>query len=247
MYLRVVILLFCGVYGVYGMNSQKRDKTILSSVVKPKYVPIGIKQETYVDYLKNDNIKIVLGVGSAGTGKTLFACDAAIKMLREGKSNINKIILTRPLVSVQNENIGFLPGDINEKMNPWLLPIFDVFHEYFSQNEIDKKIRDGEIEICPLGYMRGRTFKNCFIIADEIQNATPSQVLMLVTRVGLGTKMVITGDGKQSDLECENGLNDLIKKVEKRKIDGVGLVIFDNEDVRRSEIVKQMLLLYSDF
>lgn len=226
----------------------KKVKSPIISSQPPKYIPIGKQQEKYVKYLHEPEIKIVLGVGSAGTGKSLFACDTAIKMLYEGDHKIEKIILTRPMVTVQNENMGFLPGDLNAKMNPWLLPIYDIFLEYFTQKEIDKKIADGVIEICPLGFMRGRTFKNSFIIADEIQNATPDQVLMLATRIGSDTKMVITGDLNQSDLSIENGLQDLIRRIKNNKdessLDLIRLVEFDCKDVRRSEIVKNILHIY---
>ena len=227
----------------------KKFKISTTPLLPPKHIPNGKQQQAYVKYLNDPNVKIVLGVGSAGVGKTLFACDSAIKLLYQGDQNINKIILTRPMVSVQSENMGFLPGDLNAKMNPWLLPIFDIFLEYFTQKEINKKITDGIIEICPLGFMRGRTFKNCFIIADEIQNATPTQVLMLATRIGSDTKLVITGDLDQSDLNGENGLQDLINKIKKNEgkgtLDEIKLVEFDYNDVKRSEVVKKILQIYA--
>jgi phosphate starvation-inducible PhoH-like protein len=200
-----------------------------------------------VKYLNDPSVKIVAGVGSAGTGKTLFACDTAIKMLHSGDQNVEKIILTRPLVSVENENIGFLPGDINSKMNPWLLPIFDIFLEYYTQNEINQKIEDGVIEISPLGYMRGRTFKNCIIIADEIQNATPGQLLMVATRIGLNSKLILTGDLNQSDLKMQNGLEHFVNKMKTvNTFNDIKLVEFSNTDVERSEVVKHVLKLLKD-
>ena len=225
----------------------KKLKTSVVNQIRTKYIPRGINQELYVKYLNDPSIKIVAGVGSAGTGKTLFACDTAIKMLHSGDQNVDKIILTRPLVSVENENIGFLPGDINSKMNPWLLPIFDVFLEYFSQTEINKKIEDGVIEISPLGYMRGRTFKNCFIIADEVQNSTPGQLLMVATRIGLNSKLVLTGDLNQSDLTIQNGLEHFVSKMKTvNTYDDIKMVEFKYSDVERSEVVKHVLNLLKD-
>jgi phosphate starvation-inducible PhoH-like protein len=217
---------------------------------KSKIRPRNNKQELYVKYLNDPSVKIVVSEGSAGCGKTLFACDAAIKQLYNGNNFVDKIVLTRPIVSVENENLGFLPGDMKTKMNPWLLPIFDIFLEYFTQKEIDKMVGDGIIEISPLGFLRGRTFKNCFIIADEIQNATPSQVLMLSTRLGENSKLVLTGDLDQSDLYRSNGLEDFTNKLkifEKKNdlIHDIKVVEFDSSHVERSEIVKNVLRIYS--
>ena len=216
---------------------------------KSKFQPRGEDQELYVHHLNDCNVKIVAGVGAAGTGKTLFACNEAMKQLFQG--NINKIILTRPLITVEDENIGFLPGDMKSKMNPWLLPIYDIFREYMTQKEIDKKVFEGVIEICPLGYMRGRTFKDCFIIADEMQNATPSQTLMLMTRLGENCKLALTGDLIQSDLQCINGLYDFVNKFtcyEHRyscSPDEIKIVEFSRGQIERSEVVKKVLDIFS--
>lgn len=221
------------------------SKKIVRSLSKtqPTYTPRGINQELYVKYLNDPTIKIVAGVGSAGTGKTLFACETAIKLLKYGDQFIDKIILTRPIVSVNNENIGFLPGDMNNKMNPWLLPIFDIFLEYYTQTELDTKVKDGVIEISPLGYMRGRTFKNAFIIADEVQNSTPGQLLMVSTRIGHNSKLVITGDLNQSDLTIENGLNHFVNRMKTMDFNDIKLVEFQNSDIERSQVVKNVLKL----
>ena len=160
--------------------------------------PVGVAQKTYVDCLADPSIKIIAAYGSAGTGKTMFACHSAMESLLA--SDIRKIIITRPVVSVADENIGFLPGDISQKMNPWMLPIFDVFEHYYTMTEIQKKVKDGMIEISPLGYMRGRTFNDCFILLDEAQNTTPEQMFMIMTRIGKNCKLIITGDLRQSDL-----------------------------------------------
>jgi phosphate starvation-inducible protein PhoH and related proteins len=215
----------------------------VANKINPIYTPRGLNQKLYVQYLNDKSIKIVAGIGSAGTGKTLFACETAIKMLKNSDQNIEKIILTRPIVSVNNENIGFLPGDINSKMNPWLLPIFDIFLEYYTQTEIDTKIKDGIIEISPLGYMRGRTFKNSFIIADEVQNSSPGQLLMVTTRIGVDSKLVITGDLHQSDLTVENGLSHFVSRMKTMEFDDIKMVQFKNSDVERSQVVKNVLKL----
>lgn len=206
------------------------------------YKPKSVNQGKYVEFLDSKNIDIVFGVGPAGTGKTLFACNSAVGRLRAG--SVNKIIITRPVVSVE-EDIGFLPGNLVMKMDPWTRPIFDILLEFYSQKEIDLMIHGGTIEIAPLAYMRGRTFKHSFIIADEMQNSSPNQMLMLMTRIGEGSKMVITGDLKQSDRSEDNGLRDVLGKLKSAGgVEGVGFVELDFEDVERSPIVKRVLGLY---
>lgn len=208
------------------------------------YKPKSINQQQYVSFLESKNVDIVFGIGPAGTGKTLFACNAAVGRLRAG--SIHKIIITRPVVSVE-EDIGFLPGNLVMKMDPWTRPIFDILLEFYSQKEIDLMIHGGVIEIAPLAYMRGRTFKHAFVIADEMQNSSPNQMLMLMTRIGEGSKMVITGDLKQSDRSEDNGLRDVLSKLKTAGgIEGVGYVELDFEDVERSPIVKRVLGLYEN-
>ena len=162
---------------------------------------------------KND---ILFAIGPAGTGKTLFSCNSAVNGIRTGQ--YKKIILTRPVVSVEEE-IGFLPGSFINKMEPWTRPIFDIFLEHFSKTNLDSMIKMGTIEISPLGYMRGRTFKNTWIVADEMQNSTISQMKMLLTRIGTGSRMVITGDLEQCDAKLHiNGLRDFISNQIKQNI-----------------------------
>jgi len=174
------------------------------------YKPKSSNQERYVKYLNDENTKILFAIGPAGTGKTMLACNQAIKELKSGK--INKIILTRPIVPVEEEELGFLPGNINKKMDPWTRPIFDIFNEFYQKKDIEGMLNNNIIEISPLAFMRGRTFKNAYIIADEMQNSSPNQMLMLTTRIGEGSKMVITGDIKQTDRSMESGLSDFINK-----------------------------------
>jgi len=152
------------------------------------------------------------------------------------------------VVSV-DEEIGFLPGNINKKMDPFTKPMFDIFTEFYKKQEIDNMIQNNIIEISPLGLMRGRTFKNSIIIADEMQNSLPSQMYMLTTRIGENSKMIITGDLLQSDLKVKNGLHDFIEKYNDfssiKSVNDIHIVNFDNKDVERSQIVKTILEMYS--
>ena len=225
----------------FGTRRKQRD-------IRPLYKPKTINQELYSKCLLNPQYPIVLGIGPAGCGKTLFACLTAIQELRRG--TIQKIVLTRPTVAVEEEELGFLPGNLRHKMDPWTRPIFDIFLEYFQQKDLDTMLYSGVIEICPLAYMRGRTFKHTFIIADEMQNSTPNQMLMLTTRIGDQSKMVITGDLNQSDRSMNNGLLDLMQKIVGHPVDadqsplGIQLVEMDTSDILRSPIVSQILRLY---
>ncbi len=222
-----------------------------SKQMVPKYEPRTDNQKKYLEYLNHDNTPIVLGVGPAGCGKTMFACLQAIQELKAG--NVNKIILTRPIVPVEEEELGFLPGNLVKKMDPWTRPIFDIFSEFYQQHDIENMIHCGILEISPLAYMRGRTFKRSFIIADEMQNSTPNQMLMLTTRIGDNSKLVITGDLKQSDRTLNNGLLDIIEKLKiyknsskkSKKSANVELIELDSSDIQRSPIVSQILEIYN--
>lgn len=206
-------------------------------------LPRNKNQETYLQKLQDERKNIVFAVGPAGTGKTLLAVLNGIKLLQEGV--IDKIIVTRPAVSV-DEDIGFLPGTLNEKMAPWTRPIFDVLGEYYQTKEIAAMLEDGTIEISPLAYMRGRTFKNAYIIADEMQNATQNQMKMLLTRLGENSTMVVTGDLAQADRLKDNGLIDFIGKIEGRKTQHIDVVRFDQRDIERHRAVAEVLNLYGD-
>jgi len=207
------------------------------------YEPHNENQKKYVTYLESD-IKILLSLGPAGTGKTLFACQKAINQLK--KEEIKKIIITRPTITVEEEEIGFLPGSIAQKMDPWTRPIFDIFHEYFSKSEVEDMLYNNKIEICPIAFMRGRTFKDTFIIADEMQNSSPNQMKMLMTRLGEKSRMVITGDLEQSDIKTENGLRDFLFRIKNfdKEITDIKMIEFEKSDIERSEIVKTVLELY---
>ena len=207
------------------------------------YAPKTENQIKYNDILSKDSEYLLSIIGPAGSGKTFMACVKAIEKLKENK--IEKIIITRPIISVEDENIGFLPGNIEKKMDPWVRPIYDVFLDFYSKKEINDLILNNKIEISPLGFMRGRTFKNSFIIADEMQKSSPNQMLMLLTRLGINSRIVITGDLQQSDLGVKNGLNDLVYKLENQITDNFYLIKLNETDIQRSIIVNNVLKLYN--
>lgn len=200
-------------------------------------------QKEYLKKLQDEDTNIVLAIGPAGTGKTMLAVQHGIKLFQDGL--VDKIVVTRPAVSV-DEDLGFLPGDLNEKMAPWTRPIFDVFLEYYKQADITKMLDEGVIEISPLAYMRGRTFKNAYIIADECQNTTVNQMKMLLTRLGEGSKMVVTGDLAQADRMNDNGLIDFCNLLAGKQLKYVDIIEFDHRDIERHNAVKEILSIYGD-
>ena len=209
-------------------------------------LPKTLNQETYINLLTDPQKLIIFVTGPAGTGKTMLAMLAGIKALKDG--SISKIILTRPAVGVDDEQHGFLPGDLNQKMEPWTRPLFDVLAEYYDRKDIAKMLDEQIIEISPLAFMRGRTFKNAWIIADEMQNATPNQMKMLLTRLGESSKMVVTGDILQTDRTNEdNGLLDfkeLVKSYDNcRFVAGVEL---SGKDIQRHPAVIEVLKIYNE-
>ena len=233
-------------YDVYEQedNVVRFDKFNRPKQRRPQIYPKNLNQETYLLKLRDEAKKIVFAIGPAGTGKTMLAVQWAVEQLQRGE--IDRIIITRPAVSVDEEH-GFLPGDLNEKMAPWTKPIFDVIGESYNQREINRMVEEGVIETSPLAYMRGRTFKHAVVIADEMQNTTPSQMKMLLTRLGEGSKMIVTGDLNQADRPKENGLLDFLKLfgnfTERQYVD---LCQFDTRDVERHEAVKEILAIYGD-
>lgn len=206
-------------------------------------LPRNKNQENYILKLLDPEKDIVFGIGPAGTGKTMLACQVGVKLFLEG--SIDRIVVTRPAVSA-DEELGFLPGTLEQKMAPWTRPIFDVFREYFYANEIEGMISEGIIEISPLAYMRGRTFKDAFIIADEMQNATPNQMKMLLTRIGNNSKMVVTGDLNQADRLKDNGLIDFVNHLQDFEASRIETVQFGQHDIERHPVVKEVLRVYGD-
>jgi phosphate starvation-inducible PhoH-like protein len=203
--------------------------------------PKNLNQENYLLKLNDSQKMIVFAIGPAGTGKTMLAVQWAIEQLQHG--DIRKIIITRPAVSVDEEH-GFLPGTLNEKMEPWTKPIMDVFLENYSSVEIEMMIKEGIIEISPLAYMRGRTFKDAVIIADECQLCTSSQMKMLLTRIGEKSKLVITGDLEQSDRGEDNGLRDFLVRTTSIVMTRISIVQFEKTDIERHPVVQEVLDIY---
>ena len=228
-------------------NRKQQDNTInFNEAYKQRNIelrPKSINQEKLILNLLDSTQNIVVATGPAGTGKTYLAMLAAIKAFRLG--DCERIILTRPAVGVDDEKHGFLPGDLNSKMEPWTRPLFDVLREYYSAKEVTMMLENQTIEISPLAFMRGRTFKDAWIIADEMQNATPSQMKMLMTRIGENSKIVITGDVEQTDRTVHNnGLIDLCKRLEIKR-EGLAVCYMNNKDIQRHPIIDTVLEIYA--
>ena len=218
--------------------SANERKTFESKFTTPK----NRSQEYYHSQLKHKNKKIVVATGPAGTGKTLFATEIGVKNFLLG--NYEKLIFTRPSVSV-DEDLGYLPGTLEEKMAPWVRPIYDILYTFITPKEVTSLMEDKIIEISPLGYMRGRTFKNCWIVADEMQNSSISQMKMLMTRLGENSRLVITGDLEQYDrMEETNGLEDFLDKFKGKRSSSITSVEFQKDDIQREEVVKEVLEIY---
>jgi phosphate starvation-inducible PhoH-like protein len=197
------------------------------------------KQSDYIKALRENDI--VIALGPAGTGKSFLAVSVAITMLMEKK--IERVILSRPAVEA-GEKLGFLPGDMKEKVDPYLRPLYDALYELFGFETIDKKIETGEIEIAPLAFMRGRTLKNCFAILDEAQNATETQIKMFLTRIGENSKLAVNGDPSQVDL-INKSYSGLVKsKNILSDIKEVKIVEFDHKDVVRHPLVSKIIKAY---
>lgn len=225
------------------IDFSKAQRTMRVNTRPVQLVPKTLNQEKYILALLDKEIDIVVVGGPAGTGKTYLAMQAAIKAMRAGECD--RIILTRPAVGVDDEKHGFLPGDLNQKMEPWTRPLLDVLREYYTAAEITHMLEEQIIEIAPLAFCRGRNFKNSWIVLDEAQNATPSQMKMIMTRIGTGSKMIIGGDVEQTDRKtADNGLMDLQNRLGKGVIPGLQFCNFDIKDVQRHRIIQHVLNLY---
>ena len=229
-----------------AVNNVSNFNDYVTRTKKIQLVPKSLNQEKYIDLLNDSSKLIIFAAGPAGTGKTMLAVLAALKAYKEGE--ITKIVITRPAVGVDDEQHGFLPGTLNQKMEPWTRPIFDIIAEYYRPQEIAKMLDEQQIEIAPLAFMRGRTFKNSWIIADEMQNATPSQMKMLLTRLGEGSKIVVTGDTQQTDRKIkDNGLLDFQQLVAKyQDCRFVAGVEFGGKDIQRHPAVAEILKIYGE-
>jgi len=214
---------------------------IQCSARKPPIVPKTAGQKAYLQAVQSHDI--TFGVGPAGTGKTYLAVAVAVAALKQEK--VSRIVLTRPAVEA-GEALGFLPGDLQEKILPYLRPLYDALYDMLEVEEIQKYMDRGVIEIAPLAYMRGRTLSNSFVILDEAQNTTAEQMFMFLTRIGAGSKCVVTGDRTQIDLP-RNKLSGLIEAVEAlRTVPGIGMHFFQESDVVRHPLVQAIILAYKD-
>ena len=222
-------------------NSSNKNIEYIIKTPKKSVIPRSEKQKKYVRALKES--EIIISTGPAGTGKTFLAVAIALTMLLEKK--IERIILSRPAVEA-GERLGFLPGDMKEKVDPYLRPLYDSLYDLLDFEKIQKKIEVGDIEIAPLAFMRGRTLKNCFAILDEAQNATDTQIKMFLTRLGENSKIVINGDPSQIDLPNKSlsGLNRSKKLLGHLK--EISVVDFDHKDVVRHPLVSKIVKAYSE-
>ena len=223
---------------------------IASSKFVSKYQFTNSRHVKLQSLINNPEINIVISTGSAGTGKTLIACQEAIKMLKE--SSIDKIVITRPVVTVE-EDLGYLPGTLEAKVYPFMVPIYDYFLEHYTKDTLNTMMHNGKVEVSPLAFMRGRTFKNSIIIADEMQNTTPNQMKMILTRLGENSKLIINGDLEQNDLQQYNGLQNIVDLLEKKYSnnlhemyqDGFGYIHLDKSCIKRHPIIEKIIDLYN--
>jgi len=219
------------------------DKDLICHTISGKPIkPKTMGQKSYVDAMKKD--MVVFGIGPAGTGKTYLAMAMAITAFKNGE--VNKIILTRPAIEA-GEKLGFLPGDLQSKVDPYLRPLYDALYQIMGAETFLKNMEKGLIEVAPLAYMRGRTLEDAYIILDEAQNTTPAQMKMFLTRIGFGSKVVITGDASQKDLPKDqtSGL-DIATRI-LRKIDGVSICELTGKDVVRHPLVQQIVNAYEQY
>lgn len=221
----------------------KLDNDLICNTINGKPVKPKTKgQKEYVDNIRNN--MITFGVGPAGTGKTYLAMAMAITAFK--KDEVNRIILTRPAIEA-GEKLGFLPGDLQSKVDPYLRPLYDALNQIMGPESFIKNSEKGLIEVAPLAYMRGRTLDNSFIILDEAQNTTPAQMKMFLTRVGFGSKVVVTGDLTQKDLpiSASSGLENALKVL--KKVEGIGFSYLTNKDVVRHPLVQRIVKAYDDY
>lgn len=213
-------------------------RTVMGKPVKPK----TLGQKSYVDQIRKK--MIVFGIGPAGTGKTYLAMAMAINALKNNE--VNKIILTRPAIEA-GENLGFLPGDLQSKVDPYLRPLYDALYQIMGAESFISNSEKGIIEVAPLAYMRGRTLDNAFIILDEAQNTTPAQMKMFLTRIGFGSKVIVTGDRTQKDLprDTVSGLEVALRVL--KNVDDIGFLFLDNNDVVRHPLVQKIVKAYEEY
>jgi phosphate starvation-inducible protein PhoH and related proteins len=222
---------------VIELNFLKKEKK-----KRIEIIPRSINQENYLDALEDENKHVVFAVGPAGSGKTLIATLFAIRALKNNE--IEKIVITRPNVAVDDRDIGFLPGDVFKKLQPWVMPLLDVFAEYYSQKEILYMVEENIIDVVPVAFMRGRTFKNSIIIVDEAQGTTKNSMLSILTRIGENSKMIVTGDLAQSDFVGKNGLSDFLDRF--RTSNSIEVIKFNDGDIERHPVIRELLEIYKN-
>lgn len=231
------------IHSTHGREQEKIFSDVVYLTEKGKEIrPKTLQQKAYVDAIRNYDI--VFSIGPAGTGKTYLACACALQALKEER--VERIILTRPVVEA-GEKLGFLPGDLYEKINPYLHPLYDAFYSMIGPEKFQRYRKEEIIEIIPLAYMRGRTLDDAFIILDEAQNTTPDQMKMLLTRLGFDTQAVVTGDITQVDLEDKRSSGLIQVQGILKKIKGIRFIYFSEADVIRHQIVKKIITAYEEY
>lgn len=223
---------------IVSLDDEVISRTIQGKPIKPK----TIGQKTYVDSIKNN--MITFGIGPAGTGKTYLGMCMAIEAFKKG--DVQRLILTRPAIEA-GEKLGFLPGDLQQKIDPYLRPLYDALYQIMGADAFQSNLEKGLIEVAPLAYMRGRTLDNAFLILDEAQNTTIPQMKMFLTRIGFGSKVIITGDDTQKDLprDTASGLDNAIKVL--KDVEGVSFVKLTSKDVVRHPLVQRIVVAYEKF
>lgn len=218
------------------------QETVTIKTMKKAIKPYSPHQAKYIQALGNN--EMVFALGPAGTGKTYIAVAMAVAMFNAGK--VERIILSRPAVEA-GEKLGFLPGDLKEKIDPYLRPLYDALYDMIPGEKLTRYMEDGVIEVAPLAFMRGRTFSHAYVILDEAQNTTPTQMKMFLTRMGEGSRMVITGDLSQTDLpkDVKSGLGDAVRKIE--GIEGIGTIRFNDGDVVRHPLAAKIITAYDEW
>jgi phosphate starvation-inducible PhoH-like protein len=233
--------------GASSMRSYASSASTMHNDIAVREVPIKARNDMQAHYLaalEGPSPTIIVATGAAGTGKTMLACIAAMNAL--AREDYQKIVITRPVVAVDDsEGIGFLPGSLFDKMRNWTAPLLDVFYKSVSVKGFATLMDKQIIEICPLEMMRGRSFEDTFIIVDEAQNCSPTQMLMLLTRIGRGSKLVITGDPRQHDRpRVVNGLADFLDRIERAPMNDIAIVRFTEEHIERHPILRHILKIY---
>ncbi len=227
----------------YNNNNNIIDFPIVPKKKKVEIIPRNLNQESLLVALENPENHIIFATGPAGTGKTYISTLYAVRQLQSGQ--VDRIIITRPNVAVDDNGIGYLPGDLLAKMAPWIRPLIDVLLEYYSKSQIEHMMKEEIIEIMPIAFSRGRTFRNSIVILDESQGTTQNSLLSILTRIGENCKILVTGDVDQSDRGNQNGLIDFIDRFATKGCVGIEIVKFMPKDIQRHPIISRILTLYN--